>query len=637
MSMDNVTVTVKNKEYTISKGATLLELINKELPNAKKQIAAAISGDKIIELNTPVEDNIDIEWISLQSDEGLRILRHSASHIMALAVKNLYEDVKIAIGPATDDGFYYDFDCEHRFNEEDFHIIEEEMQKIIKKDIPFIKKSISKEDALKKFESENEKYKVELINELNDGEITTYTIDTFTDLCRGPHLPSTSYIEAFSIMRIAGAYWRGDEKREMLQRIYATAFSEKKGLKKYLNMLKEARERDHRKLGKEMNLFSFFPEGPGFPFWKPNGTLLYNTIVDYWRKLHVEKGYLEIKTPVVLNEDLWHQSGHWDHYKENMYFTEIDKKNFAIKPMNCPGGLLVYNDNIHSYRELPLKIAELGLVHRHEKSGVLHGLMRVRQFTQDDAHIYCRETQVKDEVKKVIALTEEIYNDFGFTNVSLELSTRPEKSIGDDEIWEIAEASLKEALEETGQEYTINEGDGAFYGPKIDFHIKDAIGRSWQCGTIQCDFSMPQRFDISYIGEDGQKHRPVMLHRAILGSLERFIGILIEHYNGKFPFWLSPEQIRILTVSENHNKYAEEIKKYLQNLNFRVNIDTSDEKLGTKIKQGRLDRVSHMMIIGDDELNNRTVTIRKADKNENNNVPFDKMVDFFNQLLIKRS
>lgn len=631
--MENVRVIVNNKEYLIEKGSNLLKLIEKNIPNAKYNIVAAKdTNGNIIELIAPINNDISIEWLSVTDEEGLRILRHSASHIMATAVRKIFPGTRVAIGPSTEDGFYYDFDSDKRFNEEDFEKIENEMQKIIDANLFFVKSHISKKDAIEKFKKEKEIYKVELLEEIEDENVSIYQTEDFIDLCRGPHVPSTRYVTAFKLLRVAGAYWRGDEKNKMLQRIYGTAFGDKKSLKEYLTRLQEALERDHRKIGKEMDLFGFYSEGPGFPFWKPKGMIIYNTIVEYWREIHNKNGYLEIKTPIILNEDLWHRSGHWDNYRENMYFTEIDEAKYAVKPMNCPGGLLIYKDGIHSYKELPLKVAELGLVHRHEKSGVLHGLFRVRQFTQDDAHIYCTKEQVKEEVKNVIKLVKEIYDDFGFTDVNIELSTRPAKSIGSDEIWDLAENSLKQSLQELGISFKINPGDGAFYGPKIDFHIKDAIGRTWQCGTIQCDFSMPERFDINYIGSDGQRHRPVMLHRAILGSIERFIGILIEHYKGKFPFWLAPEQIRLLPISEKQFEFSEKIKKMLQNFNFRVKIDKSDDKLGTKIKNARVERVYFLGIIGDKEVENNFITLRKADKEENTNVKIDELVNFLNEI-----
>jgi len=631
--MENITILVNNKSYSLEKGSTLLKLIETYLANAKYSIVAARDEQgNVIELTSPIFSDIKIEWLSSNSEEGLRILRHSASHIMATAVRKIFPNTRVAIGPSTDDGFYYDFDSEIRFNEQDFEKIENEMQKIIDANIPFIKSYIDRKEAIENFKKEKETYKVELLEEITDDKVSIYKTDDFVDLCRGPHVPSAGYIKAFKILKIAGAYWRGDEKNKMLQRIYGTAFSDNKSLKEYLNKLQEAMERDHRKIGKEMDLFAFYPEGPGFPFWKPNGMIIYNSVIEYWKDIHIKNGYLEVKTPIILNEDLWHRSGHWDNYRENMYFTEIDENKYAIKPMNCPGGLLIYKDGIHSYKELPLKVAELGLVHRHEKSGVLHGLFRVRQFTQDDAHIYCTKEQVKEEVKNVIKLVRQIYDDFGFTDVNIELSTRPAKSIGSDEIWNLAESSLKQSLEELGINFKINPGDGAFYGPKIDFHIKDAIGRTWQCGTIQCDFSMPERFDISYIGADGQKHRPVMLHRAILGSIERFIGILIEHYKGKFPFWLAPEQIRLLPISDKHFEFVEKVKNLLQNFNFRVKIDNSDDKLGAKIKNARLSRVYFVVIVGDREVENNCVSIRKADKEENTMIKLNDLVNFLNEV-----
>ena len=630
--MSKVEIAIENKKYNINKGDSLLDIINQNMPNAKYNLAGAKEENNIIELIQPLERNYKMEWIKVSSDEGLRILRHSASHIMAAAVKKIFPEVKIAIGPATDDGFYYDFDSEIKFNEDDFIKIENEMQKIIEEDQVFIKEFVPKEKAIEKFKKEGEIYKIELLEEIQDKNVTYYSNNGFTDLCRGPHVPSTGYIKAFKLLKVAGAYWRGNEKNKMLQRIYGTCFGDIKALKSYLNNLEEALQRDHRKIGKEMQLFGFYPEGPGFAFWKPSGMVLYNTVLDYWRKIHQEAGYHEVKTPIILNEELWHKSGHWDNYKENMYFTKIDEQNYAIKPMNCPGGLLIYNDGLHSYKELPLKIAELGLVHRHEKSGVLHGLFRVRQFTQDDAHIYCTEDSVKEEIIKVIELTQKIYRDFGFKDVEIELSTKPEKSIGTAEVWATAEKTLVDALKELNISYKINPGDGAFYGPKIDFHIKDAIGRKWQCGTIQCDFSMPERFDITYIGQDGKRHRPVMIHRTILGSVERFIGILIEHYKGKFPFWLAPEQIRLIPINENHLEYSKNIRKLLKNSNFRVNIDDSNDPLGAKIKKARLNRVNYIGVIGDNELSKKTLMVRKTDVEEKHEIDLLKILDFFNNL-----
>ncbi|MBN2547377.1 MAG: threonine--tRNA ligase, partial [Spirochaetes bacterium] len=499
-------------------------------------------------------------------DEKLENIRHSMSHILAMAVQKLFPDTKVAIGPAIDNGFYYDFDFKEPISETSFNKITKEMKKYLSQNLKFVQEFMTTDEAIKLFKEMNETYKVELIEELKskgEKEVSIYKTGDWFDLCRGPHVESTKELSkaAFKIDKLAGAYWRGDEKNKMLTRIYCLCFNGEEELNNYIKLREEALLRDHRNIGKDMNLFGFYPEGPGFPFWKPNGMILYNSVLDYWRKIHTEHGYQEIKTPIILNEELWHRSGHWDNYKENMYFTTIDEATYAVKPMNCPGGLLIFKDGIHSYKEFPLKLAELGLVHRHEKSGVLHGLFRVRQFTQDDAHVYCTVEQVKDEVIKVINLTQKIYSDFGFKDVHIELSTRPAKSIGSDEMWQTAEKALADSLDELNIYYKLNPGDGAFYGPKIDFHIKDAIGRTWQCGTIQCDFSMPERFDITYVGQDGQSHRPVMLHRAIFGSIERFIGILIEHYNGKFPLWLSPVQIEFIPISQVHNDFVEETAK----------------------------------------------------------------------------
>ncbi len=627
-----IKINTGKNEYEINEGESIYDMLSKFMPQARFNFAAAKIDGNLVELTTPLTTDTKIELIPSNTDEGLNVLRHSAAHIMAAAVRRLFPGTKITIGPSIENGFYYDFDSEHRFNEDDFPLIEAEMQKIIDEDQKFVKTYVKKEEAVKKFSSENETYKVELINDIKDAEVSYYQNGDFIDLCRGPHVPTSKVVKAVKLLKLAGAYWRGDEKNKMLQRIYGTAFADSKSLKEYLKMVEEAKEREHRKIGKEMNLFSFYNEGPGFPFWKPNGMKLYNAILEYWRKEHYADGYVEVKTPIMLNEDLWHQSGHWDNYKENMYFTKIDGENYAVKPMNCPGGILIYNDGIHSYRELPLKIAELGLVHRHEKSGVLHGLFRVRQFTQDDAHIYCTQDQVKDEVKKVIALIKRIYDKFGFKDVHLELSTKPEKSVGSAEVWELAEKSLKESLEELELEYKLNPGDGAFYGPKIDFHIKDAIGRSWQCGTIQCDFNLPERFDMTYIGADGQKHRPVMLHRTAFGSIERFIGIITENYKGKFPFWMAPEQIRVITIAQTHEEYAKEVRNLLQKSDFRVNIDSSQEKLGGKITQSRLERVTYLIVIGDAEMNEKTLSIRKADSNESVKVKLEDAVEYFDKL-----
>lgn len=565
--------------------------------------------------------------------EDLQILRHSVSHVMAMAVKKLYPEVKLAIGPATDDGFYYDFDVPQSISDADLKQIETEMKSIIKKKVKFIREEVSKSDALKIMNDLGENYKSELISDLEDGTISLYRNDNFVDLCKGPHIEHTGRIKAFKLLKVAGAYWRGDEKNKMLQRIYGTAFFTKEELVEYLNMVEEAKKRDHRKLGKELDLFSFQEEGPGFVFWHPNGMKLYDRLIDFWKKLHEKYGYEQIKTPIILNEDLWHRSGHWDNYRENMYFVSIDENPYAIKPMNCPGGLLVYKNNQHSYRDFPLRMAELGMVHRHEKSGVLHGLMRVRQFTQDDAHIYCTEEQIEQEVIAIIDLVSEIYSTFGF-NYDVELSTRPDKSIGSDEVWQKAESSLETALEHKGIDYVLNPGDGAFYGPKIDFHIKDCIGRSWQCGTIQLDFSMPERFDLHYIGDDGEKHRPVMLHRAILGSIERFIGILIEHFAGVFPVWLAPEAVRIIPVNEVHGEYAELVKGKIKEIGIECSVDLRNEKLGYRIREAEMKKIPYVIIVGDKEVENKTVSVRSKNNGELGSLTIDNFVGIIGKEIV---
>ena len=535
---------------------------------------------------------------------------HTTSHIMAQAVKRLFPNAKVTIGPAIDKGFYYDFDVEKPFTEEDLQKIEDEMRRIIKEDLVIERFELKREDAIKLMEDRNEPYKVELIKELPDGEIISfYKQGEFTDLCRGPHLPSTGCVKAIKLLSSSGAYWRGDEHNKMLQRIYGISFPKQSEIDEYLNMLEEAKKRDHKKLGKDLELFMMSPEGPGFPFFLPKGMVLRNILEDYWRKIHKENGYVEIKTPMILNEELWHRSGHWEHYKENMYTTKIDDIDYGIKPMNCPGGMIVYKNSLHSYKELPIRAGELGLVHRHEKSGQLNGLFRVRCFTQDDAHIFCLPDQIQDEIKGVMKLVDEVYSKFGF-DYTIELSTRPEDSMGADELWEMAEGALKQVLKDTGKEYALNEGDGAFYGPKIDFHIKDCLGRDWQCGTIQLDFQMPERFDLTYIGEDGEKHRPVMLHRVIFGSIERFIGIITEHFAGAFPLWLSPVQVSILPISDNQKEYATKIKNELEKLDIRVELDDRQEKIGYKIREAQLQKVPYMLILGEKEVLTNTVGVR---------------------------
>ncbi|AZO95726.1 threonine--tRNA ligase [Halocella sp. SP3-1] len=574
---------------------------------------AAVAGEidgELVDLRTSIEDDVDLSIVTADSEKGLDIMRHTTAHIMAQAVKRIYGDVKLAIGPTIEDGFYYDFDLKKRFSPEDLKEIETEMKKIIKEDLPIERELIKKEDAAKLMKEKGENYKVELINGFDDEYVSLYHQGEFTDLCRGPHLFSTGKVKAYKLLNIAGAYWRGDENNKMLQRIYGTSFRKKSELEEYLERLEEAKKRDHRKLGRELDLFSMHDEGRGFPFFHPKGMVLRNQLINFWRDEHHKAGYQEIKTPIILNQSLWRRSGHWDHYKDNMYYTEIDQEAHAIKPMNCPGGILVYKDKMHSYRDLPIRMAELGLVHRHELSGTLHGLMRVRNFTQDDAHIYCLPSQIVDELTGVIKLVDIIYSAFGF-NYTVELSTKPEKAMGSDELWDRATEALKEAVEKNDLSYEVNEGDGAFYGPKIDFHLEDSLGRTWQCGTIQLDFQMPERFDLTYVGRDGDDHRPVMIHRAIYGSLERFMGILIEHYAGAFPVWLSPVQVAIIPVSDDQLSYAKTLKKTLEEVKIRVEIDDSNEKLGYKIRQAQVQQIPYMLIVGSNEEEDKTVSVRE--------------------------
>ncbi len=546
-----------------------------------------------------------------EKDEKLHRARHSLAHILAKALMELYPSTKLTIGPAIDDGFYYDVDLDEQLTPDHFDAIEKKMKEIINKGEPFVRKEVSRDEALKLFKG-NE-YKTEIINELPKDAVISlyYTGDDFFDLCSGPHVESSRNLQnyAFKIHAVNGAYWRGNEKNKMLQRVYAYAFPDKKQLNEHIAMLEEAKKRDHRKLGKELKLFMISPEGPGFPFYLPNGMIVRNLLIDYWHQIHRKAGYDEISTPIMLSRHLWETSGHWEHYKANMYTTKIDDVDFAIKPMNCPGGILVYKNSPHSYRDLPLRLGELGLVHRHEKSGELGGLMRVRCFTQDDAHIFMTPNQIKGEIKNVVALIDEVYKTFNF-KYHVELSTRPEDSMGSDEDWELATDALKSALDELGLDYVINEGDGAFYGPKIDFHLTDAIGRTWQCGTIQLDFQLPQRFELEYVGEDGEKHRPIMIHRVIYGSLERFFGILIEHFAGAFPLWLAPVQVKVLTLTDRNNEYAEKIKQSLFDAGFRVELDDRNEKVGYKIREALSMKIPYLIIVGDEEEKNGTISIR---------------------------
>lgn len=598
------------KTLECEKGTKVSDIAARISPGLlKKALASKIDG-KRAELMTEIDHDCSLSILTFDDEDGRWTLRHTASHILAQAVKRLYPDVKLAIGPAIDNGFYYDIDADFSFTPEILEKIEKEMAKIVKEDIPLEKYELSREDAIKFMKDKNEPYKVKLIEDLpEDAVISFYKQGDFTDLCAGPHVPSTGKVKAIKLLSIAGAYWRGNVKNKMLQRIYGTAFTKKSELDEYINMLEEAKKRDHRKIGKELDLFSLHEEGPGFPFFHPKGMILRNILENYWRERHEEAGYMEIRTPIILNEALWHQSGHWDHYKENMYFTKIDGEDYAIKPMNCPGGILIYKNSIHSYRELPLRYGELGIVHRHELSGALHGLMRVRCFTQDDAHIYMTKDQVKDEIVGVIKLVDSFYKVFGF-DYFVELSTKPENAMGSDEDWEVATNALKEALKSVGLPYKINEGDGAFYGPKIDFHLRDCIGRTWQCGTIQLDFQMPERFDLSYIGPDGEKHRPVMVHRTIYGSIERFIGILIEQYAGAFPVWLAPVQVKIMNITDKQIEYVNEVASKLKAHKIRVETDIRNEKIGYKIREAQLQKIPYMLVLGDKEMEGNKISVR---------------------------
>lgn len=608
--MEKVKVTLPDGSVKEYEAGTTVEDVAYSIGSGlgRDAVAGVVNGQEV-DANYSIEEDVELSIITIDSEQALEILRHTASHVMAQAVKRLYDKVQVAIGPAIEDGFYYDFNLEETINEESLAEIEAEMEKIIEEDIEIERKVLPRAEAIALMEERGEKYKLELIEELDDEMISLYFQGDYVDLCRGPHLPSTGYVKAFKLLNVAGAYWRGDENNEMLQRIYGTAFASEKELEKYINRMEEAKKRDHRKLGKELDLFSIQDEGRGFPFFHPKGMALRNELVDFWKEEHRKAGYEEIKTPIILDESLWHQSGHWDHYKDNMYFTEIDGETHAVKPMNCPGGILVYKDSMHSYRELPIRMAELGLVHRHEMSGALHGLMRVRSFTQDDAHIYCLPDQIEEELSGVIKLVDRLYSAFGF-NYNVELSTKPEKAMGDDSLWDEATDALRNAVEKNDLDYEVNEGDGAFYGPKIDFHLEDSIGRTWQCGTIQLDFQMPERFDLSYIGQDGDEHRPVMIHRAIYGSIERFIGILIEHFAGAFPTWIAPVQVEIIPVSDDQIDYALKVKEALSQEKIRVEVDSRSEQVGYKIRDAQVKQIPYMLIVGGREEENETVSVR---------------------------
>ena len=618
------------KEYAA--GTTLGEAV-KQLSNslAKKVLAANVNGE-LTDLREELVDGSEVAFLTFEDEGGKHTLRHTASHILAQAVKRLWPEAKLAIGPAIDKGFYYDIDMEHTLTPEDLGKIEKEMSRIVKENLPITKSVMPRQEAIEFFKAKNEDYKVELIQDLpEDAVISCYSQGDFIDLCAGPHVASTGKVKAFKLQSIAGAYWRGDEKNKMLQRIYGTAFEKKEELDAYLHLLEEAAKRDHRKLGKELGLFVIKEEGPGFPFFLPKGMALRNELENFWREVHHDFEYDEIRTPIILNKHLWETSGHWDHYRENMYTTIIDDEEYAIKPMNCPGGILVYQNEMHSYRDLPLRYAELGLVHRHELSGALHGLFRVRAFTQDDAHVFMLPEQMQSELMKVIELFDRIYSQFGL-KYHVELSTKPDNAMGDDAIWEAATEALRNAIEAKGIPYVINPGDGAFYGPKLDYHIEDSLGRTWQCGTIQLDMNLPERFQIDYVGEDGQKHRPIMIHRACFGSMERFIGILTEHYAGAFPTWMAPVQVKILPISEKHVEYAKELAKQMHRDYVRVEVDDRSEKIGYKIRQAQMAKVPYMLVVGDKEVEEGTVNVRKHGGDELGSVPFE---EFFNSIKIE--
>lgn len=628
-----IKVTLKDgsvKEY--KKGTTVEEIVASIGSGLLKAAMAAKINGHVVDLSKPVEEDCSLEVLTFDDEDGRWALRHTSSHILAQAVKRLYPNVKLAIGPAIDSGFYYDFDSDKPFTEDDLAAIEKEMEKIVKEDLKLERFELPRKEALEMMEKLGESYKVELINDLPEDEVISfYRQGEFVDLCAGPHAPSTGKAKAMKLLSVAGAYWRGSEKNKMLQRIYGTAFVKKSQLDEYLTMLEEAKKRDHRKLGRELDLFSILEEGPGFPFFHPKGMILRNVLEDFWRKEHRKNGYLEVKTPIILNEDLWHRSGHWDKYKENMYFTKIDEANYAVKPMNCPGGMLMYMRQMHSYRELPIRMGELGLVHRHEMAGALHGLMRVRCFTQDDAHIFMMPSQIKDEIIGVAKMIDSFYSLFGF-EYHMELSTRPEKFIGTIESWDMATEALRDALNTLGKPYRINEGDGAFYGPKIDFHLKDSIGRTWQCGTIQLDMQMPERFDLTYVGPDGEKHRPVMIHRVIFGSIERFIAILTEHYAGAFPVWLAPVQVVVLPISEKQKEYAEQLQQKLEQLEIRAEADTRNEKIGYRIREAQLQKIPYMLVVGDKEMETGSVAVRDRKEGDKGVMKFE---DFINHIKVE--
>ena len=626
--MAKVKITLKDGSVKeVEKGITVQE-VAKEISGrlAKEAVAGEIDG-RLVDLETKLTKDCELNILRFDDEDGEDVFRHTSTHILAQAVKKIFPEAKLAIGPPIENGYYYDFDLEHKFTPEDLDKIEKEMNKIVKENLDLERFELPREEALKLMKEKKEDYKVELINELPEGEtISFYKQGEFIDLCRGPHLPTTKPVKALKLLSVAGAYWRGDENNKMLQRIYGTSFPKKKLLEEYVHRLEEAKKRDHRKLGRELKLFALLEEGPGFPFFLPKGMELKNTLMEYWREVHKKAEYVEVETPIILNRKLWETSGHWNHYKENMYALQIDEEDYAIKPMNCPGGMLVYKTEMRSYRDFPMRVGEVGRVHRHELSGALHGLMRVRAFTQDDAHIFMLPEQIKDEIKGVAKLIDEVYSKFGF-KYHVELSTRPENSMGSDEEWEMAESALQEALEEFGLTYKLNEGDGAFYGPKIDFHLEDCIGRTWQCGTIQLDFQLPQRFDLTYIGKDGEKHRPIVIHRVAFGSIERFIGILIEHFAGKFPTWLAPLQAKVLPITDRNIKYAKEVAKKMKEKGIKVEVDDRSEKIGYKIREAQLEKIPYMIILGDKEEESGSISVRSRDKGELGSQSLDQFMN----------
>ena len=609
-------IRINGENYSVESGLSVYDAAKAAGVAVPREVIAAEINGETHELSSPVHNGDDVKLLTFEDEGGKKTFFHTASHILAQAVKRLYPEVKLTIGPAIDNGFYYDFDSDVTFAAEELEKIEAEMKKIVKENLKIERFTLPRDEAKKLMEEKGEPYKVLLIDRVPEGEeISFYKQGEFTDLCAGPHLFSTGAIKAFKLIQCTGAYWEGDSKNKMLQRVYGTAFPTKEALAAYLDMLEEAKKRDHRKLGKELGLFTIMDEGPGFPFFLPNGMVLRNTLIEYWREVHKRYGYVEISTPMILNRSLWERSGHWAHYKDNMYTTVIDGADFAIKPMNCPGGMLVYKSEMHSYRDLPLRMGELGVVHRHELSGALHGLFRVRCFTQDDAHIFMTWDQMKDEIKNVVRLFDEVYSVFGLT-YQIEVSTMPEDHMGDVKDWDFATETLKQAVTEMGKDYVINEGDGAFYGPKLDFHLSDCLGRTWQCGTIQLDMQLPERFELEYMGADNEKHRPVMIHRVVLGSIERFIGIITEHYAGAFPMWLAPVQVKVLAIGEGHVEYANKVKDALEANHIRVEVDARNEKIGYKIREAQLKKVPYMLVVGDKEMADGLVSVRSRSDGE---------------------